>query len=229
MKYSYKIILSIIVAVFVLAMPVFALEFDVSVDEEIRKKYNPSKLELEGLPPVPNVKPTKPSSPASTPKAQPVKTQTPPSSLPSLTPATQKPIISNVRSSTAIKIKSGTKFTVKSYQGVSDSTRVGTRLSFVSQRPVYTKYVTIPQGTVFRGEVIDSHFPQMTGNGGLVVLSIDSMVLNGSNLGIKAKITKANHRKIFVNNIKGKRLYWKNVSKQVDKGERFYQKTRRTN
>ena len=229
MKYSYKIILSIIVAVFVLAMPVFALEFDVSVDEEIRKKYNPSKLELEGLPPVPNVKPTKPSSPASTPKAQPVKTQTPTSSLPSLTPATQKPIISNVRSSTAIKIKSGTKFTVKSYQGVSDSTRVGTRLSFVSQRPVYTKYVTIPQGTVFRGEVIDSHFPQMTGNGGLVVLSIDSMVLNGSNLGIKAKITKANHRKIFVNNIKGKRLYWKNVSKQVDKGERFYQKTRRTN
>ena len=44
-------------------IPVYGLEFDVSVDEEIRKNYNPSKLELEGLPPLPQVKETTPSKP----------------------------------------------------------------------------------------------------------------------------------------------------------------------
>ena len=35
-------------------------------------------------------------------------------------------------------------------------------------------------------------------------------------------------KKVFLNNIKGKRGYIKGVSKQVDKGENFYKKTRRT-
>jgi len=221
MSYLNKIFILLIV-VFVGMLPNMALEFDMSVDEEIRKNYNPSKLELENLPPLPNVKPTKQSQPVtSIPKSSAI----PPKG--SLTPATQKPMISNIDKSTAIKIKKGTKFRVVSNHAVSDATRVGARLSFVSQNSVTQRYITIPQGTTFYGQITDSHLPQLSGNGGLVELKIDSLIYKGSTYRVNAKITKVNGKKVFVNNIKGQRRYMKNVAKQVDKGEKFYKKTRR--
>lgn len=205
-------------------MSASALEFDLSVDEEIRKNYNPSKLELEGLPPVPNVKPTTPAKPVtSIPNTPPI--QQPPKT--NLIPADQKPVIAKIDKSTAIRIPAGTKFKVKSQQTVSDGTRAGARISFVSQAPVTKRYVTIPQGTIFKGEVVDSHYPQKTGNGGLIVLGVDSMVFKGSTVGVNAKITRANGKKIFFNNIKGQRKYWKGVANQINKGEKFYKKSRR--
>lgn len=206
-------------------MPCLALELDTSVDEEIRKNYNPSKLELESLPPLPEVKPT--SQSAQKPPLEVVDIPESAGSLPPLTPADKKPVISKIDKSTAIRIKKGTKFTVKSQQAVSDATRAGSRLSFVSQRAVTQRYVTIPQGTVFKGEVYDSHTPQMSGNGGLIVIGIDSMVFKGSTVGIQAKITKANHKKIFFNNIKGKRTYWKSTANSLKPGTKFYKKMMR--
>lgn len=210
-----------------LALPALPLELDLSVDEEIRKNYNPSKLELESLPPLPEVKPSpvqkQPFEVVDIPDTKPIGT-----TLPKLTPADKKPSITNVDKSTAIKIKKGTKFKVKSQQAVSDASRVGARLSFVSQKAVTQRYVTIPQGTVFKGEVFDAHTPQLTGNGGLIVIGIDSMVFRGSTVGIEAKITKANHKKIFFNNIKGKRQYWKGTADSLKPGTKFYKKMMRT-
>lgn len=226
MNYLNKLIVLLISLNLTLA-PVLALELDLSVDEEIRKNYNPSKLELESLPPLPSVQPApaqekQPFVPVEIPESKPI------GNLPPLTPATEKPVISKIDKSTAIRIKKGTKFKVKSYQAVSDATRTGTRLSFVSQKAVTQRYVTIPQGTVFKGEVVNSHLPQLSGNGGLIVLSIDSMVFRGSTIGIDAKITKANHKKIFLNNIKGKRQYWKGTINSLKPGTRFYKKMMRT-
>ena len=201
-------------------MPVFALEFDLSVDEEIRKNYNPSKLELEGLPPLPDVKPNVPNSINNTTK--------PVNQLPELSPANTSPVVKKIDKSTAIRIKKGTKFKVKSNQAISDALRSGTRLSFTSQKAVTKRYITIPQGTIFKGEVIDAHLPQYSGNGGLIVLSIDSMVVKGKTVGIDAKITKANHKKIFFNNIKGKRQYWKGTKNSLRPGTKFYKKMMKT-
>lgn len=206
--------------------PVSALEFDLSVDDEIRKNYNPSKLELESLPPLPSVKPSEsqakpPFEPIEIPDSKPI------GNLPPLTPADEKPVISKIDKSTAIRIKKGTKFKVKSSQTISDATRTGARISFVSQQAVTQRYITIPQGTVFKGEIANSHLPQLSGNGGLIVISIDSMVFKGSTVGIDAKITKANHKKIFLNNIKGKRQYWKGVANSLKPGTKFYKKMMR--
>lgn len=221
MNYLNKF-LTIIVISSVMIMPSWALEFDVSVDEEIRKNYNPSKLELESLPPVPNVKPTKQAQPVtSIPKAPAI----PPKGV--LTPADKKPIVHSSDKSTMVKLKKGTKFKVVSEQSVSDASRVGARISFVSQNSVTQRYITVLKGTTFYGEVVDAHLPQMSGNGGLIELKIDSMLYKGSTYGVNAKITKVNGKKVFVNNIKGQRKYMKNVVKQVDKGEIFYKKTRR--
>lgn len=213
----------------------FALELDLSVDEEIRKNYNPSKLEQQNLPPLPKTT----GSQSKTITTQPRPAQTTISAPPKTVPSTSEPVIKKVNKNlpgstltkddfTAIKIKKGTKFRVKSNAIVSDYLHEGSKVSFTSLTPVYQKYITIPAGAVLRASVKDVHQPQMTGNGGLVVLVLESITFNGKTYSTHGKVTKANNKKIFVNNIKGKRQYWKGVANQIDKGENFYKKTRKT-
>lgn len=220
--------ISLMIALLICAMPVFALDLDTSVDDEIRRTYDPSKLE-QSLPSLPKTAPSQNTSPKNMPAPQ-----TPPKSLP-VTPDA-KPQIGVKKfqndfkydKSTAIRIKKGTKFRVKSNSVISDYLKEGARVSFTSVKPVTQRYVTITEGTRFTAVVKNSHMPQFTGNGGLIVLMVDSMTFNGQTRSVHAKITKANLKKIFFNNIKGKRAYWKGVAKQIDKGENFYKKTRRT-
>lgn len=229
--------LCLILSILVFTAPVFALELDTSVDEEIRKHYNPSKLENDALPALPKVNPstnkqtlpaapkTVPSStssavPKTAPIVPPSKPQIGVKKLPnSYNPKTDK--------SLAIRIKKGTKFRVKSSASISDTTREGARLSFVTLKPVTQRYVTVPEGTVFKAVITDSHPPQATGNGGLIVLMVESMVFKGATRSVHAKITKANHKKIFVNNIKGERKYAKGIVESTKFGQRFYRKSMR--
>ena len=218
-----------------LVSPCLALELDLSVDEEIRKNYNPSKLEQQNLPPLPKTT----GSQSKTVTTQPSPAQTTTSTPPKTVPTTSEPVIKIVKKNlpgstltkddiTAIKIKKGTKFRVKSNAIVSDYLHEGSKVSFTSLTPVYQKYITIPAGAILKASVKDVHPPQMTGNGGLVVLVLESVTFNGKTYSAHGKVTKANHKKIFVNNIKGKRQYWKGVANQIDKGENFYKKTRKT-
>lgn len=199
-----------------------AFELDTSVDEEIRRNYNPSALEQK-LPALPKTSPTQ------TPKSS----QTPnvPKNLPVPEPSKiqicVKKLPDNYDKSTAIKIKKGTKFKVKSNSVISDYLKEGARVSFTSTEPVMQRYITVPAGTKFTAQIKDSHLPQYSGNGGLIVMTVDSAVIKGTTRTLNAKITKANLKKVFFNNIKGKRTYWKGVGKQIDKGERFYKKSRR--
>lgn len=234
MKSSYtKKIFSLFVATLLLSSHCFAFELDTSVDEEIRKNYNPSALEqnLQALPKTaPSQSATTKTTVTTTNKTTPVVPKTQPVSQPSKPQLVIKKMDNDYKfdKSTAIRIKKGTKFRVKSNCVISDYQREGTRVSFTSIKPVTQRYITINEGTRFNAVVEDSHLPQFTGNGGLIVLMVDGIVVNNSTKSVHAKITKANMKKVFLNNIKGKRGYIKGVSRQVDKGENFYKKTRRT-
>jgi hypothetical protein len=103
--------------------------------------------------------------------------------------------------------KKGTKFRVKSTGVISDSLKEGSRVYFKGT-----------DGTTFGAVVVNAHLPQLTGNGGLVVLMVESMGSSSAH----AKITKANHKKIFLNNIKGKRSYFKGVAGSTKPGRIFY-------
>lgn len=234
MESSYtKKIFSLFVATLLFSSHCFAFELDTSVDEEIRKNYNPSALE-QNLPALPKTAPsqsaTTKTTVTTTNKTTPVVPKTHPVSQPSKPQLVIKKMDNDYKfdKSTAIRIKKGTKFRVKSNCVISDYQREGTRVSFSSIKPVTQRYITINEGTRFNAVVEDSHLPQFTGNGGLIVLMVDGIVVNGSTKSVHAKITKANMKKVFLNNIKGKRGYIKGVSRQVDKGENFYKKTRRT-
>ena len=223
-----KNISTIFIIFMLLATPVFALELDTSVDDEIRRTYDPSKLE-QSLPALPKTAPTQQNTVSKTPQ-----TTQAPKSLPSTPVAKPQLGVKKLPNeykfdkSTAIRIKKGTKFRVKSNSVISDYLKEGARVSFTTIKPVTQRYITVMEGTKFTAVVEDSHRPQMSGNGGLVVLMVDSITVNGQTRSVHGKITKANMKKIFFNNMKGKRTYWKGVANQVDKGENFYKKTRRT-
>lgn len=73
---------------------------------------------------------------------------------------------------------------------MSDWSQAGARMSFVSLAPVTQRYVTIPQGTTFKAVVVDSHPPQGTGNGGLIVIKADQMIFRGATYYINAKLPR---------------------------------------
>lgn len=226
-KTFFKILLSIITMQLVVNTAL-ALELDMSVDEEIRKKYDSSKLENTVLPPLPKID-------NSQNKTTPINTTTTTTqqitSIPKVTPTYTtevRPQITPADKKAAIKIFRWTTFETKSNQKINNWLSVGSSVSFTTTAPVYKKNITIPTGTIFKGTITDVHKPQATGNGGLVVIKITSMTFNGKTYPVNAKITKANAKNIYLNNIKGQRQYWANAGKQVDKGEAFYQRARKT-
>lgn len=228
-KTFFKILLSIITMQLVVNTAL-ALELDMSVDEEIRKKYDSSKLENTVLPPLPKIdnfqNKTTPINNTTTTTTTQQKT-----SIPKVTPTYTtevRPQITPADKKAAIKIFRWTTFETKSNQKINNWLSVGSSVSFTTTAPVYKKNITIPTGTIFKGTITDVHKPQATGNGGLVVIKITSMTFNGKTYQVNAKITKANAKNIYLNNIKGQRQYWANAGKQVDKGEAFYQKARKT-
>ncbi len=195
-------------------LPAYSLELDMSVDEEIKRKYNSSKLEYEVLPNLPKVNS---SSQNSVPKTTPIYTTN-----------TKAPAITKIDKSGAVKIPNRTKFQVSSNQTVSNWLKEGSTVSFKTIAPVFKGKTSIPAGTTIYGTVTDSHLPQKTGNGGLVVIKVTGLTYNGKTYATEGKVTKANAKKIFFNNIKGKRQYIAGVGKQIDKGEAFYKKTKTT-
>lgn len=211
-----------------LCMPVFALELDTSIDDDIRKNYNPTKIEDDmALPTLPKILNEPQAIPKTTPVSQVTKStqitkvQSEQISQPA-TPQTSQQ--SNVSESYYAIIKQGKKVKVRLLNGISDTSKKGTRVTFVSKYPVTATYFTIPAGTIFKGEILRSHGPQFTGNGGLIVIRIDSLILNNKVQPINAVVTKANSKHIFSNNIKGKRKYVTSMLKSTTPGFHFFGK-----
>ena len=141
------------------------------------------------------------------------------------TPAVKNNTISKSNISTnSYVIPKGKKFKVRLQQTVSDRTAEGSRISFVSVYPETATYITIPSGTVFRGRVSNTHPPYITGNGGLIVINVDQMVYKGKTYEIDAKVSVANDKRIFLNNIKGKRMYLRSIPKTMKPGTKFFKK-----
>lgn len=121
-------------------------------------------------------------------------------------------------------VPKGKKFKVRLAQSISSNTPEGTRISFKSVYPETARYITIPTGTIFKGRITNSHPPYITGNGGLIVINVDQMIYNGHAYEIDAKVSVANGKRIFFNNIKGKRMYFQSIPKAMRPGTKFFKK-----
>ncbi len=204
-----------------LIMPVFAYELDVSVDEDIKQKYNSSKLSDEMLPQLPQ-KLKNTSNMSVTPSSNTNSSQTYSSvSVPNY------PKISGVNKS-GIKISRWTTFKLKSSTKITNWSGQNAAISFTSLEPVYKKNITIPSGTVFKGNIVKTHSAQVTGNGALVEVKVSSMIYNGKTVPISSVVTKVNGENIFFNRIKGARQYVTGVKNKVKSATNIYQKGRNT-
>lgn len=214
----------------------YAFDLDETVDDEIRKNYNPTQLiEDVGI-----------TNSALNKKIVPAQAQSFDERLPELPKIideqtnNQTSKNSNLHKSTVtatdslnstkpylgrnIRIRKGTSFNVINNSAISDWQVRGTQIVFTNQKPIYAKKYTIPASTVFKAEIIESHRPQITCNGGLVVIKVHSMIYKGQTIPLNAYITRANDKKIFFNNIKGDRTYLKTMWKKGNWGRTIFDK-----
>ena len=173
-------------------------EFDSSIDSDIRKQYN-----VKELPALPKVEPS------STSLEKKIKI---PKELSSFHPTGK-----------VCTLKNRTKLTLVSKEKISNWNSIGKKVTFISQTPIITREgITIPSGTVFKGTITNSHAPQITGNGGLIELQINEIHYNGITSVISTKIQHVNSKKIYHNDIKGRRKYWQNCAKSMTPGKKTF-------
>lgn len=201
-----------------------AFDIDATVDDEIRKNYNPNQL-IEDVQIKESALEKKIQEPTITKKEEQILVDENLPELPQITSPTsiKKPDISSPElqpiktmpyTGGNIKVNAGTSFYVTNNNSISDWQRKGTKVRFTTNGNTFGKHFTIPSGTIFQGEIIDSHQPQITCNGGLIVIKVDSMIYKGQKVPVIAYVTRANDKKIFFNNIKGKRTFWQTTWKK---------------
>lgn len=227
MNFLNRLIISLI-TINMMCLPALAvLDIDASVDYEIRRKYNPNKIENDLLPSLPNKlkndKPLQSSEDFTKPYEKPVTKTTTVQQPTKQQVITQHPQKYKSYGQT-LALKRGTSFTIRNTSSISDRMTEGTKVYFKLPKPIKTKYFTLPENTRFVGVISDSHSPQLTGNGGLVVIRIEKVIINGRTQEVSGKVTKANYKRIYFNNIKGKRKYWSNLAKSIAPGKRFNDK-----
>ena len=203
-----------------------ALDLDATVDDEIRKNYNPNQLiEDVGIKESALEKNLKSTKPDETLPALPnISNSTKSSDVKSgnVIDIPYPPPVSTKRGN--IKIRKWTSFDVVSTSAISDWQGEGTKLRFKTKQNKYGKNYVIPGSTVFLGEIIDSHQPQITCNGGLVAIELYGMIYKGQTIPVKGYITRADDKKIFFNNIKGDRTYLKTMWKKGNWGRTLFGK-----
>lgn len=200
----------IIISLFCFINHAHALDLDETVDDVLRKNYDYSKLQKDM-----NIEETLPSLPEilSPSPGERVGVRVDSAKLPQYTLTTG-----------TVKISSGTSFDVVNSLKVSDWLTKGSTVKFYNKTPIIKKKYTIPANTAFYGEVIESHQPQISCNGGLVVIRLRSMTYKGHTIPINAYVTRADDKMIFLNNIKGERTYLKTMWKKGNWGRTLFSK-----
>jgi len=212
------------------ACPAHAFDIDMTVDDEIRKNFNPNQLVKDtGIDEIiddtalekkmeAQVKQIDSNLPALPKIDGSITTSKPDVNEDKIVPITsyEKYVPGNKR------IRAGSSFEVISNSAISDWQKKGTKVTFKTTKQIWGKRFTIPANTVFYGEIEDSHQPQITCNGGLVSIKIYYMIYKNQRVPIDAYIVKADGKKIFLNNIKGDRTYLKTVWKKGNWGRSLF-------
>ena len=214
MTLSLKKILIFLFTAMLSVHAAYAFDLDETVDDEIRKNYKDTKLiedsgvrYEENLPDLPNITKTQ-----TQPKSSDVKGSV---NIPKALPESSY-------TGGNIKIKKGSSFNVVNMSVISDRQSRGTTVQFKSGSATKGKGYTIPAGTIFTGEIIESHQPQITCNGGLVAIRVYSMFYKGNTVPLNAYVIRAKDKKVFFNDIKGERKYLKTMWKNGNWGRSLF-------
>ena len=218
--------LLIFISLFIFSNVAYSVEADDSIDEIIKKQYNTTSSENSKLPSLPKTSPKSIESKnyfdiggsIQQSKTQSQSNNSNNSNIVNVPKIPQK----NTKS---FKVNRWRKVNAKLLTPVSDYSKVGKQVSFVTLEPLYSKSFEIPKGTKITGTVVKTHSPQFLGNGGLVSVKTENISYKGYQSYFDGNIVNLNHKHIFLNNIKGKNGYGKGVSKAMKPGITFYNKS----
>ncbi len=214
-----KKILILFFLIIYVASPARAVEADDSVDDIIKKTFNASDSSLPKLPK------TSPKSIESKNFLDCGEKNALPPDIPKNTNTISIPKVPQKVNVRTAKIGWGKKIKVKFNSNVSDRTPKGKKVVFISQAPVLTNSITLPAGTIFYGTVVNSHSPQILGNGGLLSIKMEYVTYNGKTSYCEGNIVAVNHKLVLFNNIKGNNGYFKGIAKTTKPARTFYGKS----
>ncbi len=229
-----KKVLTVYLILFMFLSPAYCAMVDDSIDSDIRRNYKTDVIEKDLLLSLPKVEPSLnydsedtvfTPNPSEVKTSQPVNYSKPQQQQSAVTKKIESAINNDyAREYKEIKIKKGTRFKLRLQNTIADTTPRGTVVTFVSVYPETQRYITIPAGTVFKGQVVNSHSPQLLGNGGLIQLKVDQIVYKRSAYYVSSKVGIANYKRIYLNNIKGRQTYLKSMTKLTKPGNKFMKK-----
>jgi hypothetical protein len=210
MKYSLRIVTITLFLLICCSRHVLAFDLDMTVDDDIRKNYDSSKLikdtdtvDFDTLPALPEKL-----------KNEEVKKNI------KQTTESKSPKVFAPKNN--VKMTKGTSFNVVNTGKISDWQTKGSTVKFKTTSIINKKGYTLPVSTMFSGEIVEIHQPQISCNGGLVVIKIKSMAYKGQTIPINAYVTRADDKIIFLNNIKGERTYMKTMWKKGNWGRALF-------
>ena len=212
-KNTLRIVTITLLILICYAKHVNAFDLDLTVDDEIRKNYKSEQLikdthteDLDTLPELPErLRNDNSKNNAKT----------------NVTKANYQPPVQQIHIGNT-KIHKWTSFNVVNSSKISDWQTKGTTVKFKTTSTINKRKYSIPSNTVFIGEIIESHQPQVSCNGGLVVIRIRSMAYKGQIIPVNAYVTRANDKLIFLNNIKGERTYLKTMWEKGNWGRTLF-------
>ena len=197
---------------------------DVFGDGAVDDAFSPSETPAQVAPAVKTTSKQIVSTVKTQSTSQSTKTSTPKKSSITKVGTVQNATNSSKSVGASYTIPKGKKFKVVLNQQISSDSPVNTRISFTTVYPEPSRYLTLPAGTVFYGKIANSHPPQLSGNGGLIVIEVQQMSYKGKTYNIDAKVSVADGKRIYFNNIKGKRMYFQSFPKAMKPGTSFFKK-----
>lgn len=127
-----------------------------------------------------------------------------------------------------VKLPSGTQLRAVNTAKITDYMCEGQKITFLTTQEIYTPYFKIPAKTKLTAEIVDSHRPQLSCNGGLVAFRIVSAQINGYTQPLNAGIIRMKTDRVYFSNLKGNHTYWKTTCKKAKWGQRMFAKWSRT-
>ncbi len=119
---------------------------------------------------------------------------------------------------TAVKLKKGRTFVVKSDLRLSSDISSGTPVKFESLQKESIFYPKSASKVYFKGHVVKTKSPGYAGKSGRVKIALEKITVDNITYPVKALITKRENQRVFMNSLAGNSIYLANLGDTLNSG-----------
>ncbi len=119
---------------------------------------------------------------------------------------------------TAVKLKKGRIFLVKSDLRLTSDVMEGTPVKFESLGKESIFYPKSPSKVSFKGKIVKTKSPGYAGRSGRIKIALEKITVDNITYPVKALITKKENQRVFMNNLAGSSIYLTNLGDTLSNG-----------